>query len=288
MPHEEILTFEEITRIAKIFVSLGIEKIRLTGGEPTVRKDLPALIKMIKSIDGLKDTSLTTNGYFLDTVGQAIFDAGLKRINISLDTLKKEKFQTITRTNHFDKVLDSIRIAKTIGFDPIKVNAVIIRDYNDDEILDFIGFAKNNLVQPRFIEFMPLDGDDNWERNKVFTKKEIIELIKSRYKVDTVSNNPHDPATLYSADSTIFGVISSISEPFCFNCNRVRITADGKLRTCLFSIIETDLKTPIRNGASDDEVRSIIKDKVFLKELGHFVNTTEFQKPDRSMYSIGG
>ncbi len=290
MPRPEILTFEEIKRLALIFISLGVKKIRLTGGEPTTRRDLPQLVAMLKSIPDLRDLSLTTNGYLLDRVGREIFDAGLKRINISMDTLKRERFKEITRTDYFDKVLCSIALAKKIGFNPLKVNAVIIRGYNDDEVSDFIVYAKEQGVEIRFIEFMPLDADNIWERKKLFTKKEILDKIQEKFEIESMNTDPRDPAKRYRLKdgSAIFGIISSISEPFCFTCNRVRLTADGKLRTCLFSITETDLKTPMRSGASDKEVRSIIEDRVFHKEPGHFVNSDQFKKPDRAMYSIGG
>lgn len=291
MPKDQVLAFEEIVRLARIFVSSGIRKLRLTGGEPTVRKDLPDLVRMLRAIPGLDDLSLTTNGYFLRQVGPALFGAGLRRINISLDTLRREKFEEITRTKFFDNVLDGIQAAREIGFRPIKVNAVIIRGYNDDEVADFAAWARRERVQLRFIEFMPLDADNVWDRSKVYTKREMLDQIGRVFPWEPhPDTNPAEPAERFrfKDGQGEFGIIGSVSEPFCGACNRVRLTADGKLRTCLFSIGETDLKSPMRSGATDAELRDLIERAVYFKEPGHFINSDHFVKPGRTMHAIGG
>lgn len=291
MPREELLSFEEIVRLARVFVEAGIRKIRLTGGEPTVRRDLPDLVRMLRTLPGLEDLSLTTNGYFLRRVGRTLYAAGLRRINISLDTLRREKFEEITRTKFFDNVLDGIRAAREIGFDPIKINAVIMRGYNDDEVVDFAAWARKEKIQVRFIEFMPLDGDNGWDRRKVVTKREILEQIGRVFPWERHPDaNPGEPAERFRFrdGQGEFGVIGSVSEPFCGSCNRVRLTADGKLRTCLFSIGETDLKRLMRAGASDNELRDLFERAVYFKEPGHFINSEHFVKPGRTMHAIGG
>lgn len=290
LPHDEILRFEEIVRIAKIFVRLGISKIRLTGGEPTVRRDLAELVRMIVGIPGVKDVSITTNGYFLDKIGKELLEAGVKRLNISLDTLSEEKFNKLTRTNNFKKVLENIFLAKQMGFNPIKLNTVVVRDYNEDEVAQFLDFCIDNGFQARFIEFMPLDGSGAWTIKRVVSKAQILKLIGSKYEVEQVSRAGKEPADLFRirGTETEFGVIPSVSEPFCMNCNRVRLTADGKLRTCLFSIQESDIKTHLRTGRTDDEIFKLLAAVVYEKEKGHLINKPDFIKPPRMMYQIGG
>ena len=293
MEDDAIMTFDEIVHLARIFVDLGINKIRLTGGEPLVRRGVPELIKRLGEIKGLKDISLTTNGIGLITQAKDLYDAGLRRINVSLDTLDEAKFEQMTRRKVLSKVLEGLQEAQRCGFDPIKVNAVAMKGFTDDEIVDLAKFARDNSYQLRFIEFMPLDADDIWGRNMFIPGKEIINKIDAVYPLNQVSMNgdtKHDPAKLYRFDDGKgdVGFISSVTEPFCEQCNRVRLTADGQLRTCLFSIIETDLLTPLRAGAPDETIENLIIEAVKQKEPGHQINAVNFVKPKRNMSMIGG
>ena len=293
MPDAALMTFDEILHLARIFVGLGVNKIRITGGEPLVRPDVPTLIKRLSRLEGLKDISLTTNGIGLITQAQALYDAGLRRINVSLDTLNEEKFEQMTRRKVLSRVLKGLKTAHACGFNPIKVNAVAMRGFTDDEIVDLATFARQNEYQLRFIEFMPLDADDVWGRNMYIPGKEIIDKINAVYPLTPVALNGEaksDTAQRYrfSDNSNEVGIIPSVSEPFCENCNRVRLTADGKFRTCLFSLTETDLLTPLREGASAAVIRQLILDAVAQKEAGHKINAADFIKPERNMSRIGG
>ena len=293
MPDASLMTFDEILHLARIFVALGVNKVRITGGEPLVRPGVPSLINQLAQLDGLKDISLTTNGIGLIKQAQALYDAGLRRINVSLDTLSEEKFEQMTRRKMLSRVLQGLKTAHECGFNPIKINAVAMRGFTDDEIVDLATFARQNNYQLRFIEFMPLDADDVWGRNMYIPGKEIIEKINAVYPLTQVALNGEaksDTAQRYrfSDNSNEVGVISSVSEPFCENCNRVRLTADGKFRTCLFSLTETDLLTPLREGASDDTMAQLILDAVAQKEAGHKINAADFIKPERNMSRIGG
>ena len=293
MEDDAIMTFDEIVHLARVFVDLGINKIRLTGGEPLVRRGVPELIKRLGEIKGLKDISLTTNGIGLIKQAKDLYDAGLRRINVSLDTLDEAKFEQMTRRKVLSKVLEGLQEAQRCGFDPIKVNAVAMKGFTDDEIVDLAKFARDNSYQLRFIEFMPLDADDIWGRNMFIPGKEIINKIDAVYPLNRVSmdgDTKHDPAKLYRFDDGKgdVGFISSVTEPFCEQCNRVRLTADGQLRTCLFSIIETDLLTPLRAGAPDETIENLIIGAVKQKEPGHQINAVNFVKPKRNMSMIGG
>jgi cyclic pyranopterin phosphate synthase len=293
MEDDAIMTFDEIVHLARIFVNLGINKIRLTGGEPLVRRGVPELIKRLYGIKGLKDISLTTNGIGLITQAKDLYDAGLRRINVSLDTLDEAKFEQMTRRKVLSRVLAGLQEAQRCGFDPIKVNAVAMKGFTDDEIVDLAKFARDNSYQLRFIEFMPLDADDIWGRNMFIPGKEIIGKIGAIYPLNPVEMNgdaKHDPAKLYQFEDGKgdVGFISSVTEPFCEQCNRVRLTADGQLRTCLFSITETDLLTPLRAGAPDETVGDLIIEAVKQKEAGHQINAVNFVKPKRNMSMIGG
>ena len=293
MPDASLMTFDEILHLARIFVALGVNKVRITGGEPLVRPGVPTLINQLAQLDGLKDINLTTNGIGLIKQAQALYDAGLRRINVSLDTLNEEKFEQMTRRKVLSRVLQGLKTAHECGFNPIKVNAVAMRGFTDDEIVDLATFARQNNYQLRFIEFMPLDADDVWGRNMYIPGKEIIEKINAVYPLTQVALNGEaksDTAQRYrfSDNDNEVGVISSVSEPFCENCNRVRLTADGKFRTCLFSLTETDLLTPLREGASDDTIAQLILDAVAQKEAGHKINAADFIKPERNMSRIGG
>ena len=293
MEDDAIMTFDEIVHLARIFVDVGISKIRLTGGEPLVRRGIPELIKRLTEIKGLKDISLTTNGIGLIKQAKDLYDAGLRRINVSLDTLDEAKFEQMTRRKVLSKVLEGLEEAQRCGFDPIKVNAVAMKGFTDDEIVDLAKFARDNSYQLRFIEFMPLDADDIWGRNMFVPGKEIINRIGEVYPLNPVDMNgdaKHDPAKLYrfSDGKGDVGFISSVTEPFCEKCNRVRLTADGQLRTCLFSITETDLLSPLRAGAPDQTIEDLIIEAVKQKEPGHQINAANFVKPKRNMSMIGG
>jgi cyclic pyranopterin phosphate synthase len=291
MPQPEILSFEEIERLVRIAVSLGIHDFRITGGEPTARKELPDLIRSLAAVPGVRDLAMTTNGILLKKLAQRLRDAGLHRLNVSLDTLKGEKFVHIARRDGFRETWEGIEAADRVGFRPLKINVVVMRGVNDDEIVDFAAMARLRPWHIRFIEFMPLDGDNHWSRDQVVPAKEILGRIHERWPLDLVSDGPlSDPARVYrfKDGQGDIGVIASVSEPFCGACDRVRVTPDGKLRTCLFSTWETDLKGPMRAGASDEDVAALFRSAVAKKEAAHGINDEHFVKPDRAMYAIGG
>ena len=290
LPKPQVLTFEEIEFLARLFADEGVNEIRLTGGEPLVRRDLPTLIVKLKAISGIRDISLTTNGYFLTEQAQALKNAGIQRINISLDSLRPERFAAVTQSNSFDRVMDGIAEAGRVGFHPIKINCVAIRGFNDDEIVDFLKWGAKNNLQIRFIEFMPLDGDHNWRFVNVLTETEILKKAREFDANVQAENHEPAPATKYTYDHgrAGFGVIPSVSQPFCRNCSRIRLTADGKFRTCLFAIEETDLRGPLRGGASEEELVAIIQNAVYHKWAGHKINAPDFVQPKRAMYAIGG
>jgi cyclic pyranopterin phosphate synthase len=251
---KEILTFEEILRLAKLFIALGINKIRLTGGEPTLRKDLTHLIAMLTPLPNLKDLSMTTNGFLLKELSGDFYRTDLRHLNVSLDSLSPKRFATMARRDGYQKVMEGLDELAKYPIRPVKINTVIMKGFNDDEVLPLVELARERDYQVRFIEFMPLDGEGVWSRDKVMTTAEILAVIRSRYKVTPKETRAdHVPAdTFRFADSKgEIGFISSVSEPFCDSCNRVRITADGHFRNCLFAIEEVDLKTPMRAGASD-------------------------------------
>lgn len=290
---KNILSFEEIFRIAGIFSELGITRLRLTGGEPLLRRELSSLIGMLKGIEKIEDISLTTNGYFLDEQAAALYGAGLKRINISLDSLYSESFSTVTRRDYYENVRRGIARAVEVGMNPVKINVVLIRGFNDNEILDFAELGRKNNFVIRFIEFMPLGSDDKWNIRKVVGSDEIRRTIESGFGMKLVPDSQGrgtQPADVYRFEDGIgrVGFISSVSEPFCEHCNRVRITSDGKLRTCLFSHAETDLMKPLREGAQDSEIRELIIEAVSKKERGHMINRPGFLRPERTMSQIGG
>src|SRR5262249_30149213 len=244
-----------------------------------VRKNLPKLIEMLKPIHGIESISLTTNGYYLKDQAQALKDAGINRINISLDSLRPDRFAQITRNNSLDRVLQGIEAAQHAGFSPIKINCVAIRGFNDDEILEFLEWGAKKDLQIRFIEFMPLDGDHRWNRLNVMTEKEILERVRKVYDLQQVQPNGPAPATRFAFanghGTAEFGVIASVSEPFCGNCSRIRLTADGKFRTCLFSLQETDLRGPLRQGLGDEEIVKLIRAAVLEKWAGHRINESD-------------
>ncbi|HTF58034.1 MAG TPA: GTP 3',8-cyclase MoaA [Planctomycetota bacterium] len=292
MPHENIMTFEEIVRFARIAISTGIEKIRLTGGEPTARKDFPRLVAMIAPLEGLRDLSVTTNGMLLKKLAQPLWDAGLRRINVSLDTLKEEKFVHIARRDALPEVMAGIEEARRVGFSPLKINMVVMRNHNEDEVGAFARLSREGPFHVRYIEFMPLDGDGLWSRDKVVPAQEILDRIRTEVgDLETMSGGTlSDPARVFRFKDGRgdIGVIASLSEPFCFACDRIRITADGKIRTCLFSHTETDVLGMMRGGADDATIAKTVVDAVWKKEAGHGINDPGFLQPKRAMYAIGG
>lgn len=292
MNRHELLSFEEIERFVRTVVPLGVNKLRLTGGEPLVRRGLPELVGKLASIPGVKDIGLTTNGILFGEQAQELFDAGLRRVNISLDALDPVVFREVTRRDGYEKVVESIDIAKQVGFDPVKVNAVAIRNLTEDQIVPFGQFARDTGVEIRFIEFMPLDADNAWERDKVLFGHEIIERLSAEIAplVPLGQSDPSAPATDFEFADAVgrIGLIASVSQPFCSQCNRFRITADGKLRNCLFSMEETDIKSLLRANADDEQIVAAVRNTIAAKKEGHEINTARFIQPDRPMYSIGG
>jgi len=288
----KILTFEEIYRLTKIFSELGVTKLRLTGGEPLLRKELNVLVEMLSSIEAIEDISLTTNGYFLKEQAQMLLDSGLKRINISLDSLKNDAFSTITRRSYYEKVRRGIDKAAQIGLSPIKINVVLIRGFNDNEILDFAELSRKNNFVIRFIEFMPIGNDDKRNMEKVVSSEEIISTIEHGLGINLLpkSKRGTQPADTFMFEDGMgeIGFISSVSQPFCEHCNRVRITSDGKLRACLFSVGEIDLRKLLREGAQGQEIKDLIIEAIWEKESGHLINKPGFIRPARTMSQIGG
>ncbi len=289
MAREDLLTYEELTRVARVCVErFGFNGIRLTGGEPTVRANLPVLIEQLSSLG--VDLSLTTNGTTLTNLASALVSAGLERINISLDSLKRERFEQITRRDELDKVLEGIDAAVSAGLAPVKINCVVMRGVNDDEIVDFARFGRERGVTVRFIEFMPLDAQGEWTNEQVVTKAEIVAAIGDVFPLEPVAERESDPAARwrYVDGGGEFGVIPSVTEAFCESCDRVRLTADGMLRHCLFATRELDLRTLLRNEASDDDLAAAITAEVGAKWAGHQINQVHFIRPARSMSQIGG
>ena len=291
MDRVKLLTFEELTRVATIVSKLGINRLRLTGGEPLMRKDLPRLIEMLASVEGIDDIAMTTNAFFLKEHAQSLKDAGLKRLNVSLDALDPEKFKHVNRRDCLQQVLDGLQEAARVGFKSIKINAVAMRNFSESEIISLVDMGRSEGFEVRFIEFMPLDSDQAWERDKVLFGHEIVDLIREKYELIPIDNSLDvGPASEYKfADGKgKIGIITAVSNPFCDHCNRIRMTADGKLRTCLFSTDETDLKQLIRSGASDDEIANALQQAVLIKEPGHKINLDSFERPTRAMHAIGG
>ena len=287
----EILTFEEIERLVSLFAEMGVHDVRLTGGEPLVRKQFPRLAQMLAQIDAVQDLSVTTNGFLLERDAEALVRAGINRFNVSVDSLQRDRFFELTRRDALPQVLKGLeRLAQFPEAHPIKINAVAIRGFTEEEAIPFAELARRTPYQVRFIEFMPLDADHAWTEDQVLTGEEIREAINTVYPLEPQPREPHATARVYSfADGHgKVGFINPVSEPFCGDCNRVRLTADGRLRTCLFSLNETDLRSPMRAGAGDDELERIIRDAVWLKELKHHVGEPGFIQPARSMSAIGG
>jgi len=291
MDRSNLLSFEEIQRVAQIVSRMGINRLRLTGGEPLMRKNLPVLIKMLSEVDGIDDIAMTTNAYFLKDQAQSLKDAGLKRLNVSLDALDPKKFRDVNRRDCLQSVLDGLDTARKVGFKSIKINAVAVRNFSETEIMSLIEMGRSDGFEIRFIEFMPLDSDKVWERDKVLFGHEIVNMIKENYELVPIDNSLEiGPASEYNfADGKgKIGIITAVSNPFCDHCNRIRMTADGKLRTCLFSTEETNLKELIRSGATDKTIIETLKQAVLVKEPGHKINLDDFERPTRAMHAIGG
>ena len=291
LDRSEILSFEEISRLVALLARLGITDVRLTGGEPLARREFPRLVAMLREIEGIRDLSVTTNGYLLERDAAALVDAGIDRINVSVDSLARDRFHEITRRDALPQVLRGLdAIAAFERVRPIKVNAVAMRDFTEPEVFRFAELARSTDYQVRFIEFMPLDADRAWEPDMVLTGDEVRALIETRYPLEPLPREPHATARVYRfADGNgEIGFLNPVSEPFCADCNRIRLTAEGELRTCLFSIHETDLRVPLRDGSSDDDLERIVREAVWRKELKHRVNEPGFVAPPRTMSAIGG
>jgi cyclic pyranopterin phosphate synthase len=291
LKRDALLTYEEITRLVRLLAAMGVHDVRLTGGEPLVRRDLWRLVEQLSAIEAVHDLSLTTNGYLLTRQVGDLVRAGLRRINVSLDSLAPDRFFQLTRRDSLAQVLEGLEAAQRYEeLRPIKVNVVALRDFTEDEVLRFAEFARRHPYEVRFIEFMPLDADHAWTRDRVLPNAEIVAMIDAVYPLEAVGRERHGTARRYRfADGNgSMGFISPVSEPFCGDCNRIRLTAEGELRTCLFSLTETDLRGPLRAGATDAELEAIVRDAVWRKELKHHVNDPGFVQPARTMSRIGG
>ncbi len=291
LDRREVLRFEEIERIVALLAGMGVEEVRLTGGEPLVRRDLPTLVSMLARVEGLRDLSLTTNGYLLERDAAALAAAGLRRVNVSIDSLQRDRFFEMTRRDSLPQVLRGLdAVARHPELRPVKVNAVAMRGFTEQEALPFAEFARTHDFQVRFIEFMPLDGDGAWAPDRVLTGAELRDIIHAVHPLEELPREPSATARVFRfADGRgEIGFVNPVSEPFCADCNRIRLTAEGKLRTCLFSLHETDLRGPLRAGADDDELATIVRDAVWRKELKHHVGEPGFRQPARTMSAIGG
>jgi cyclic pyranopterin phosphate synthase len=290
MDRSEILTFEEIEQFVRVAVTLGVTKLRITGGEPLVRRDLELLIKRLAAVPGIQDLALTTNAVLLEPHARALYDAGLRRLNIHLDTLDRDRFKQITRRDDLPRVLAGIEAARRTGF-KVKLNVVAVKNLVEPDIVPVARFCRERGFEPRYIEFMPLDAQQLWDRSKVLTASEIIETLSREIAPleEVPDADPRAPATLYryaDGGGTV-GFVASVTRPFCLNCNRLRLTSEGKVRYCLFAIEETDVR-PILRGGSDEELAAAIRGNIAGKWLGHQINSTAFVPPPRPMYSIGG
>ncbi|MBV8983794.1 MAG: GTP 3',8-cyclase MoaA [Acidimicrobiia bacterium] len=291
LPREGILTFEEIERVARVLKRLGVIAVRLTGGEPLARADLPVLVAKLAAI-GFDDLSLTTNGVGLPHLAQALVDAGLQRVNVSCDSLDRERFASITRRDALDAVLAGMDAAEAAGLAPVKVNVVLMRDVNDDEVVDFAAFARKTGRPVRFIEYMPLDAAHAWERPDVVPAREIVERIDAVFPLEAIGSRDDDPAPAdryrFADGRGEIGVIASVTDAFCGSCNRLRLTADGALRNCLFATQESSVRDLLRAGSSDADLEALCRRVVSSKAAGHGIDAPNFTPPERSMSQIGG
>lgn len=291
-PRAEILTFEEIERVVRVLSGLGVNKLRLTGGEPLVRSHLDELVARLAAVPGIDDLALTTNGILLAERARALKEAGLQRLNVSLDALREETFQRIARRPGLDRVLKGIFVAQAVGFERIRLNAVAIRGITEYEVVPLGQFARRHGLQLRFIEFMPLDAENRWQSDQVLTGEQIRRMLEDEFGplVPLERDNPSQPAVDFRFADGVgeIGFIDPVSHPFCGNCNRLRLTAEGKLRNCLFSTVEWDARAVLRGGGSDEELAALVRDCVAAKKPGHGIDSPEFVKPERAMYQIGG
>jgi GTP 3',8-cyclase len=291
LDRRELLSFEEIERLVGVLAAMGVRALRLTGGEPLARRALPKLVERLSAVPGLRDLSLTTNGYLLERDADALVAAGIRRVNVSLDSLERDRFFRITRRDALPQVLRGLEaLARHPEVRPIKVNAVAVRGFTEQEALPFARFARTTAFQVRFIEFMPLDADRSWSPDTVLTGEEIRAQVDAVYPLEELAREPSATARVFrfKDGQGQIGFVNPVSEPFCGDCNRIRVTAEGKLRTCLFSIHETDLRGPLREGAGDAALERIIRDAVWGKELKHRVGERGFRRPARTMSAIGG
>jgi cyclic pyranopterin phosphate synthase len=291
LERSELLTFEELTRLVGVLVEMGVHDVRLTGGEPLIRRELPRLVSMLAAIPGLRELALTTNGYQLERDAEALVSAGVTRFNVSVDSLQRERFSEITRRDALAKVLRGLEVLASFpAAHPIKVNAVAMRGFTEAEVIPFARFAREHPYEVRFIEFMPLDADHAWTADDVLTGEEVRAAIHEVFPLEPEPRKPNATARTYRfADGRgRIGFINPVSEPFCADCNRIRVTADGQLRTCLFSLRETDLRAVLRSGADDDELEAVLRDAVWRKELKHHIGDPGFVQPARTMSAIGG
>ena len=291
MPRAEILSWEEMARVVRVAAKLGVRKIRITGGEPLVRKNLSFLIREINAIEEIEDIALTTNGVLLAAQAQELYDAGLRRLNIHIDTLDRAKFLKITRRDEFDRVMAGIDAALSTGF-KVKINAVAVKNLVEEDIVPLAHFGRERGIEIRYIEFMPLDSQGLWDKAKVLLQDDMLKMLEQGIGPleEIPDRDPRAPASEYRFKDGIgqVGFIASVSKPFCMNCNRIRLTSDGKLRYCLFAIEETDLKGLLRDGSSDDAIADTIRENIRQKWVGHEINTVQFVAPPRPMHSIGG
>jgi cyclic pyranopterin phosphate synthase len=291
LDRSELLSYEEIARLVGLLASMGVHDVRLTGGEPLARRELWRLVELLSGDANVHDLSLTTNGYLLERQVDQLVRAGLRRVNVSLDALAPDRFFQLTRRDSLRQVLEGLAAAERYPeLRPIKVNVVALRDFTEDEVVRFAEFARKHPYEVRFIEFMPLDADRTWSRDRVLPNSEVRDLIHAAYPLEEVGRERHGTSRRWRfADGQgEIGFISPVSEPFCGDCNRIRVTAEGKLRTCLFSMAETDLREPLRAGASDADLEAIVREAVWAKELKHHVNDPGFVRPLRTMSQIGG
>lgn len=291
MPKDELLSYEELTRIASILIESGVRSIKVTGGEPLVRRDAATFVRMLRSLGEDLDISMTTNGYLLAGAAGELAESGLDRVTVSCDSLRSHRFEEMTLRDALDEVREGLRVAARTGLTPVKVNTVVMRDTNEDEVVDFARLARDTGYEIRFIEYMPLDAQGAWSADGVVPGAEILEAIEAVFPLEPDSDTEPEPATPFRFSDGApgrVGIIPSVTQPFCDTCNRLRLTADGQLRACLFALEETDLRGPLRAGASDDELAALARGCVGAKWAGHKIGKADFVAPERSMSMIGG
>jgi cyclic pyranopterin phosphate synthase len=291
LPKNQILSFEEIARITGVLVESGVRSLKVTGGEPLVRRDVARLVRMLRALGDDLDISITTNGFLLADRAAELRDSGLDRVTVSCDSLIKHRFKDMTLRDALDEVLEGLRVSAELGLTPVKINTVVLKDVNEDEVVNFATMARETGYEVRFIEYMPLDAQDDWSADGVVAGAEILERISDAYELVADTDDQPEPSTPFRfADGAPgrVGIIPSVTQPFCDSCNRLRLTADGALRACLFALEETDLRAPLRSGASDDDLAQLARECVEAKWAGHRIGQPDFKKPARSMSMIGG